>query len=68
MEKYGDKHGVFMALKHLLRKPKVAVPGADTPRAGLSADQIRIQDIKKAINYLQREVDLAEGTYKKTIQ
>lgn len=61
MEKYGDKPGTFMALKHICRKPK-------NEDVSLSQDAVRLKDIKKAITYLQREVDLAEGKITKIIQ
>jgi hypothetical protein len=50
IERYADSIGVAFALKHILRKPK-ADEGYGT----------RIQDLKKAITYLQREVALREA-------
>jgi hypothetical protein len=64
MVKYGDLPGTFMALKHILRKPKTEFSLDVKNKAGLT----RTNDIKKAITYLQREVDIAEGRYKPTIK
>jgi hypothetical protein len=61
MEKYGDSAGVVMVLKHLLRKPKKENPN-------LSLEEVRLKDLKKAQNYLTRDINLRAGIHQRKIQ
>jgi len=64
MEKYGETAGQMQVIKHLLRKPR-----ADRFVGASDAEKVaRIQDLKKALNYLSREVDILEGRYVSVIK
>ena len=63
MEKYSDSVGTSLAIKHLLRRPKKRHAGIDTEASLAAAKLARIQDLKKVINYLQRDVAIREGNH-----
>ncbi len=50
IERHADSLGVGFALKHILRKPK-STEGYGT----------RVQDLRKAVTYLTREIELREA-------
>lgn len=56
IEKYGKTLGQKLALKHLLRKPKTNLH-----------EDAYIDDLKKAVTYIQRDIDELEGRYKRGI-